>query len=504
MIAYPILKMIKRLIFRALKLIDRLHWMWLILAAPLFLFPSAPGSIAFLIVPGLWNLHLVIVIWERKIENGKLQIENEGFPITPLNLSLLGLMFMVLISTWATYSIEQSLEKISGVVLGLGVFFVVVRIGKNFIRWIISLAGFLAGGLAWAGLGFFALNYQVRFGFLAPIISQIPAVMSSLPGAEAGLQHNAVGGTILWYLPSFIVLSIYFLFSNGDRFQQDVVEGLRLKVESLHEEIVEKNFIKRLLGIIGKNIVIWILKVVFWLVTLFIVGVLVLTQSRGSYLALLVTIITILFLVLRKKGRWILSGLGIFGLGGIAAWVYQSGGWNSGIARLGLSGQGGYSIDSLGTRFEIWSRAIYGIQDFPITGMGMNTFREVVHVLYPLFTLAPDLDIAHAHNEFLQVALDLGILGLIAFLSIYFLCFWILLKIWNNSVNSKSVEQHGRSGWFRRLNLQQTLVLGLGGGLFGHMVFGLADAITLGAKPGVFYWYLLGLITSLYKIMVES
>ena len=47
--------------------------------------------------------------------------------------------------------------------------------------------------------------------------------------------------------------------------------------------------------------------------------------------------------------------------------------------------------------------------------------------------------------------------------------------------------------------LRRVMVLGLGGGLFGHMIFGMTDAITLGAKPGIFYWLLLGLIVGLYN-----
>ncbi|MBU4225932.1 MAG: O-antigen ligase family protein [Chloroflexi bacterium] len=79
---------------------------------------------------------------------------------------------------------------------------------------------------------------------------------------------------------------------------------------------------------------------------------------------------------------------------------------------------------------EVWSRAIYGIQDFPFTGMGVNAFRKVVPVLYPLFTVSPDVDIGHAHNEFLQAGLDLGIPGLIAFSALYIGVFWMLADIW--------------------------------------------------------------------------
>ena len=73
---------------------------------------------------------------------------------------------------------------------------------------------------------------------------------------------------------------------------------------------------------------------------------------------------------------------------------------------------------SLESRVEIWNRAQYAIADFPFTGTGLGTFREVVWLLYPLFTIPPGKDIAHAHNIFLQTALDLGLLGLVAYLAL--------------------------------------------------------------------------------------
>ncbi len=514
--------MAKKLVYRSLIFIDKFHWAWLVLAAPFFLFPSPFRSIALLIVPGLWVLRLFIVKQEKtikndkngvergrlkdedrieiedgkkiekakSIENGRLKIEDEGFAVSPLNLSLLVLMLMVLVSTWATYSVEQSLEKISGVILGLGVFYAVVRIGKNFIKWGISLAGFLAGGVAWAGLGILALDYQVRFSFLAPIINRIPDAISGLPGAESGLQHNAVGGTILWYLPLFIVLSIYLLFSD--------VEGLRLKVEDNNE--IENRKLKiedwvdnrLLLRFARNNFVSWIVRIGFWFAMLFVGGVLVLTQSRGSYLAFLITLGGMAFFLIRRKWRWVYVGVITVLVAAGGGLVYHGGGWEQLVSEAGLADQSGLSINTLEGRVEIWSRAIYGIQDFAITGMGMNTFREVVHVLYPLFIISPDMDIAHAHNEFLQAALDLGIPGLMSFISIYVISFWMLARVWKESKSQYVV------------NLKQVIVLGLGGGLFGHMVFGMADAITLGAKPGIFYWYLLGLIASLYKLTVED
>jgi len=47
------------------------------------------------------------------------------------------------------------------------------------------------------------------------------------------------------------------------------------------------------------------------------------------------------------------------------------------------------------------------------------------------------------------------------------------------------------------------MILGLGAGLAAHMVYGLLDAISLGAKPGFLWWWLLGLIASLYRLQVS-
>ena len=45
----------------------------------------------------------------------------------------------------------------------------------------------------------------------------------------------------------------------------------------------------------------------------------------------------------------------------------------------------------------------------------------------------------------------------------------------------------------------RSLTLGLGGGLLAHLLYGLTDAVALGAKPGVLFWMLLGLIAGLYS-----
>ena len=74
------------------------------------------------------------------------------------------------------------------------------------------------------------------------------------------------------------------------------------------------------------------------------------------------------------------------------------------------------SLNTIGFRFEVWRWALAGIQDFPFTGCGLGHFRQVVRLLYPL-NVDPGYDIAHAHNIFLQIALDVGLPGLMAYLA---------------------------------------------------------------------------------------
>ena len=118
----------------------------------------------------------------------------------------------------------------------------------------------------------------------------------------------------------------------------------------------------------------------------------------------------------------------------------------------------------------------------------MNNFRETVFVFYPFGHNGSPIDFGHAHNEFLQVALDIGLLGLIGFLSIYIVAYLMILKLWKT--------YHLQYTSTPECTVNKITLLGLAGGLTTHLLYGFFDAIALGAKPGFIFWMLLGLITS--------
>jgi putative inorganic carbon (HCO3(-)) transporter len=137
-------------------------------------------------------------------------------------------------------------------------------------------------------------------------------------------------------------------------------------------------------------------------------------------------------------------------------------------------------------RAQLWNLALYTIQDSPFRGCGLGTFRRVVHVLYPLI-IGPGDDIAHAHNIFLQTALDLGLPGLIGYLALLM-------------VAGASCWRWARRG----SRLTRPVALGLAGGLVGLHVYGLTDALALGCKPGLAFWLALGLVASLERVEARS
>jgi hypothetical protein len=94
---------------------------------------------------------------------------------------------------------------------------------------------------------------------------------------------------------------------------------------------------------------------------------------------------------------------------------------------------------------------------------------------------------------------NLEIPGLVAYVILYFKVFAMLREVWNQ-VEEGSVEQVEvlPDSIQPAPTSTRLLVAGLAGGLLAHLLFGLADVVALGAKPGILFWMILGIVVSLY------
>jgi putative inorganic carbon (HCO3(-)) transporter len=210
------------------------------------------------------------------------------------------------------------------------------------------------------------------------------------------------------------------------------------------------------------------------------VAVLVLTLSRSALFGVAVAMLVLCFIRWRRL-RWVVS----VGILGAVFGVLIGGTAFIGAALVGSGGPVGIggTLDLTG-REEVWQRALYAIQDYPYTGLGLNMFDPALRVLYPLFRYGPDFVMEHAHNNFLQVALDLGIPGLLAYVA--------LLTAFGYMTGSVYLRN---SSPFTR-----AVALGLGLGMLAHQIFGLTDAITLGSKPGIIFWVMLAIAAGLWRL----
>jgi len=401
--------------------------------------------VALLLIPLLWLL--------RKIGRGRF------VPSTPLNVSLLLMLVMLLVSFYATFDIPFSFPKIAGIVYGVALFFAVAQAGSRSHRALWLAVGLLLlGGLGAGALSIIGAAWPSKLPVLGSVVARMPARLLSLPGDTRGFNPNEVAGVMLWVAPLFTVLAAA-LWLAPRRLRQQLSGGPAI-----------------------------ILLIIIPPAALLLNALLVLTQSRAGVLGLAGALLAALFLALARLRPALTLGLALVAI--IAGLVVL---FNAPelvnqylFVRTAASEEAlGSTLNSLEGRREIWSRAIYGIQDFPITGMGVNTFRRVVPILYPLFLVSPDHDIAHAHNHLLQTALDLGLPGLIAYLALWLGAGVMLWQSW----------RRGQTIWLR------ALALGCFASLLGYFIYGLVDAVALGARPGFLFWYLLGVVAALYRVV---
>src|SRR6185295_2259207 len=84
--------------------------------------------------------------------------------------------------------------------------------------------------------------------------------------------------------------------------------------------------------------------------------------------------------------------------------------------------------DSLTGRFDIWKSALDIIRDYPLTGVGLNNFRnDEVRQRYPVTTFKQPI-LPHTHNELLQFGTDMGVPGLALFGIFYAVTGWVLVQ----------------------------------------------------------------------------
>lgn len=306
------------------------------------------------------------------------------------------------------------------------------------------LVGFLAFSLLIAAMGVLTINWANKVAFVQAIINQLPNQFITLPGSSAsGVSGNQLAGTFLlfWALP--------------------IVGVTNVRSQPLYVTLVA--------GGVAVGI-----------------GILLLaTQSRSGWLGGITLCLAIPLLILLTTRSRLVRLLIALSLSVLVVWAIVLAAQldQQMLIQFWTEPPRDTAIGNLGTitfRQEVWQWAIVAVGDFPFTGTGLGSFRAVVHRLYPI-AVPVTYDIAHAHNQFLQVALDVGLIGLIAYLAL----------LWNSGWMSIQLMR-------RQDPLQKVLGQSFIASMVGFHVFGLADALALGSKTHIIFWMFLGIVTGAF------
>ena len=355
---------------------------------------------------------------QRKLSSGRWSVR------TPCDYPIVLLLLMAAISGWITPLPQISYPQIYRLLSGIGLFYAMVNSCQTPQSLQLLLRIFSLGGLVLALLAPLSVDWPL--GKL-PLMPAEPYQRFSVLVADS-VHPNVLAGTLVLLLP---VTLAGLLFGWRELKAYERVLGL--------------------LSAAGMS------------------GVVLLSLSRGAWVACGLALLTLV--ILRWRWGWVAIVLALL--------VTATGTYWFGIARVLDLLVASRTVGSYNGRVEVWSRALDMIQDFPFTGIGIGVFQPLADRLYPFLLFEPG-KVLHAHNLFLQIAVDLGLPGLIAWL-------WILAVV---LIHAGRAYRGGQ-----RLNAP--LFTALGAGLLCSQIaliaHGLTDAVTWGmVRPAPVVWALWG------------
>ena len=414
----------------------------LVLAALPFLILSTPYS--------GWAAAAILVLWLLRLApGGRLRR-------TPVDLAVLGLLAMLAVTRWTTVDLALTQPALYRLLGGVALFVAVAEWAASPRRQVLPATLLVLSGVGLALVSFLMDTgwHASRFFNARSILAKLPRLGKPLFAED--LNSNVLGAGLMLVIPVAVALLL-----------EPLPGGLRTAA--------------RRLGLA--------------LAVLWMGAVLVLAQSRASFVALAAALAVMAGL----RWRWARCAVVLTCLAA-ALWLWQGGAPRLQMLADTFSSTG--TISSLASRQEVWSRAIYAIQDFPFTGIGLGAFDRIQPLLYPFFLTTAQVH--HAHNLYLQVAVDLGLPALVSYLAIVFSAFYATWQALDSVLRTAAREKVGReSPQAGKGNpARGALLFGALGSQVAWLVHGLMDDGIWASKLSFLPWLVLGLAVALTSRVV--
>lgn len=239
----------------------------------------------------------------------------------------------------------------------------------------------------------------------------------------------------------------------------------------------------------------WKVRVVGIILCLPMIYVLYLTQSLGAWLAIPIAALFIAALSIRNR-KVLLTSVVVFVVGTALVLLL----FHSKIATFLLNNHLDVNNVSTATkRYYLWRTALNMIHDSPWFGYGMNNWLchystnttcytpQLRHYLIdrdPVTGLSTDLKfepfLSHPHNIFLHVWVSIGIFGLLAFIAVLTLFYWLFIR----TLRYLRTHETKKNDWL------QWMTLGVGAAMLAALVQGMIDSSFLEQDLAFCFWML--------------
>ena len=191
-----------------------------------------------------------------------------------------------------------------------------------------------------------------------------------------------------------------------------------------------------------------LLKYVFLIISVLLLYCLFLTKSIGGYFTMIfISVFFLIFYFLKEKKK-LLVGSGLFILFSLILFLL--------LFRLG----GLPHSSSFQDRVGYWQASLRMIKEMPLLGSGPGTFGSRFAGYKPPWTM----ETQHAHNNFLEIWVEMGIFGLFFFL-------WLWWNFFRAAVGQLKVK----SSKLKVKRNSQVLLLGLSLSIFAFFVHSFGD-----------------------------
>jgi len=210
-----------------------------------------------------------------------------------------------------------------------------------------------------------------------------------------------------------------------------------------------------------------------FLAILLMITCIILTWSRGAWLAMIIGVFILLFLYSRKSGRiLIFSALAL----PFTSFLIP----NNILTRL--SSIGDLADSSTMYRVYTWKGTLTAISDNLFSGFGYGA--DAFSKIYPQFAYAGIEAAEHSHNLFLQIIFSMGIVGIIVFGIIIFLTFQQNLEYIKNTNNTND----------------KLFVIAIFSSLISALIMGMFDYIWYNYRVFFTFWIIIAMASSYFRI----